>query len=118
MKIVVPDDFSPALTGSVAEAPLQKLGQVRVFSEDQLVVFKHAWGSAARHGIAGLQTGCTPRSAAFRISADRPSAPRTLAIGVVHETPWAEACRAIPTRGLLLQQLRLDGEREGEYDAT
>src|SRR6266702_1729343 len=33
VKIVVPDDFPPALTGSVAEAPLQKLGQVRVFTE-------------------------------------------------------------------------------------
>ena len=33
MKIVVPDDFPPALTGPVAEAPLQKLGQVRVFTE-------------------------------------------------------------------------------------
>ena len=29
VKIVVPDDFPPALTGSVAEAPLKKLGQVR-----------------------------------------------------------------------------------------
>ncbi len=33
VKIVVPDDFPPALTGSVAEAPLQKLGQERVFTE-------------------------------------------------------------------------------------
>lgn len=33
VKIVVPDDFPPALTGSVAEAPLNKLGQVRVFTE-------------------------------------------------------------------------------------
>ena len=33
VKIVVPDDFPPALTGSVAEAPLKKLGQVRVFTE-------------------------------------------------------------------------------------
>jgi len=33
VKIVAPDDFPPALTGSVAEAPLQKLGQVRVFTE-------------------------------------------------------------------------------------
>src|SRR4029077_5973472 len=33
VKIVVPDDFPPALTGSVAEAPLKKMGQVRVFTE-------------------------------------------------------------------------------------
>src|SRR5438445_607831 len=33
VKIVVPDDFPSALTGSVAEAPLNKLGQVRVFTE-------------------------------------------------------------------------------------
>src|SRR4029077_12308533 len=33
VKIVVPDDFPPALTGSVGEAPLKKLGQVRVFTE-------------------------------------------------------------------------------------
>ena len=33
VKIVVPDDFPPALTGSVAEAPLKKIGQVRVFTE-------------------------------------------------------------------------------------
>ena len=33
VKIVVPDDFPPALTGSVAEGPLEKLGQVRVFTE-------------------------------------------------------------------------------------
>ncbi|HXJ83498.1 MAG TPA: phosphoglycerate dehydrogenase [Candidatus Methylomirabilis sp.] len=33
VKIVVPDDFPPALTGSVAEAPLKALGQVRVFTE-------------------------------------------------------------------------------------
>jgi len=33
VKIVVPDDFPPALTGSVAEAPLKELGQVRVFTE-------------------------------------------------------------------------------------
>ena len=33
VKIVVPDDFPPALTGSVAETPLKKMGQVRVFTE-------------------------------------------------------------------------------------
>src|SRR5262245_30361406 len=33
VKIVVPDDFPPALTGSVAEAPLKKIGQVRVVTE-------------------------------------------------------------------------------------
>jgi len=34
VKIVVPDDFPPALTGSVAEAPLKKMGQVRVFTDN------------------------------------------------------------------------------------
>ena len=33
VKIVVPDDFPPAFTGSVAEAPARKIGQVRVFTE-------------------------------------------------------------------------------------
>src|SRR5262252_5490068 len=33
VKIVVPDDFPPAFTGSAAEAPLKKIGQVRVFTE-------------------------------------------------------------------------------------
>src|SRR4029078_9265520 len=33
VKIAVPDDFPAALPGSVAEAPLKKMGQVRVFTE-------------------------------------------------------------------------------------
>src|SRR5262249_32172318 len=33
VKIVVPDDFPPAFTGSVAEAPARKIGQVRVLTE-------------------------------------------------------------------------------------
>ena len=50
VKIVVPDDFPAALTGSVAEAPLKKMGQVRVFTErgaDQEATLIERIGDAA-----------------------------------------------------------------------